>query len=140
MSGFFLGGNMAASLLKVSFEDGSMPCSSPSMHLFALLTSPVVTCLLASVIQLLPAVFFFRLVPLDGLDFANRARWRHLVSLQTTSISPASILLRRSSSTLVCCRIFPFGSDTWRHITGRIMLQAQAKCCFPSSSSAHCRV
>ena len=59
MSGFFLGGNIAASLLKVSFEDGSMLCSSPSMHLFALLTSPVVTWLLASVIQLLPAVYFF---------------------------------------------------------------------------------
>ena len=101
MSGFFLGGNIAANLLKVSFEIGSMHCSSSSMHLLALLISPVVTCLLASVIQLAPVFFFFWLVPLDGLDLANRARWRRLVSLQTTSISPASILFRRSSSVLV---------------------------------------
>ena len=59
MSGFFLGGNIAASLLKVSFEVGSIPCSSSSMHLFALLISPVVTCLLALEIQSLPAFLFF---------------------------------------------------------------------------------
>ena len=53
MSGFSLGENIAANLLKVSFEVGSMPCSSSSMHRFALLISPVVTCLLASGIKLL---------------------------------------------------------------------------------------
>ena len=92
MSGFFLGGNIAANLLNVSFEIGSMPCSSSSMHLLALLISPVVTCLLASVIQLRPVFLFFCLVPSDGLDLPNRVRWMRLVSLQTSSIVPASIL------------------------------------------------
>ena len=101
MPGFFLGENIAASLLNVSFEIGSMHCSSSSMHLLALLISPVVTCLLASVIQLAPVFFFFLLVPLDGLGLASRARWMRFVSLQTSSISPASILFRRSSSFLV---------------------------------------
>ena len=59
MSGFFLGGNIAANLLNVSFEVGSMLCSSSSMHLLALLISPVVTCLLASDIKLLPVFFSF---------------------------------------------------------------------------------
>ena len=74
MSGFFLGGNIAANLLNVSFEIGSMLCSSSFMHLFALLISPVVTCLMASDIQLLPVFFFCCLVPLDGLDLDNRVR------------------------------------------------------------------
>ena len=48
-------------------------------------------------------------MPLDGLDLANRARWMRLVSLQTSSISPASILFRRSSSFFSMMSHFNFG-------------------------------